>query len=86
MVYLSQGQYTAQSSSQMAGMEELSVTKHTLVSISDLSLPEKLLIYIPPDALDGAMVTIAMYTMNIAHPGILLALSPNKQVDTTLSA
>ena len=38
------------------------------------------------DALDGAMVTIAMYTMNITHPGILLALSPNKQVDKTLNA
>ena len=36
----------------------------------------------PLDALDGAMVTIAMYSMNIAHPGILLALSSNKQIDT----
>ena len=73
----------------MAGMEELSVTKYTLVSIfgiSDISLPVQLLMYNPLDALDGGMVTIAMYTINIAHPGILLALSPNKQVDKTLSA
>ena len=70
----------------MVGMEELSVTKYTLVSIfgiSDISLPVQLLMYNPLDALDGAMVTIAM---NVAHPGILLALSPNKQVDKTLSA
>ena len=73
----------------MVGMEELSVTKYTLVSIfgiSDISLPVQLLMYNPLDALDGGMVTIAMYTINIAHPGILLALSPNKQVDKTLSA
>ena len=25
------------------------------------------------DVLDGAMVILAMYTMNIAHPGFLLA-------------
>ena len=73
----------------MAGMEELSVTKYTLVSIFGspiYPLPVQLLMYNPLDALDGAMVTIATYTMNIAHPGILLALSPNKQGDTKLSA
>ena len=73
----------------MVGMEELSLTKYTLVSIfgiSDISLPVQLLMYNPLDALDGGMVTIAMYTINIAHPGILLALSPNKQVDKTLNA
>ena len=73
----------------MAGMEELSVTKYTLVSIFGAPiypLPVQLLIYNPLDALDGAMVTTAMYTMNIAHPGILLALSPNKQGATKLSA
>jgi hypothetical protein len=53
---------------------------------SDLPLPVQLLMYNPLDALDGAMVTIAMYTINIAHPGILLASSPNKQVDKTLGA
>lgn len=28
------------------------------------------------DVLDGAMITLAMYTLNIFHPGILLR-SPN---------
>jgi hypothetical protein len=38
------------------------------------------------DGLDGAMVTIAMYTINIAHPGILLAVSATKEVNAKLSA
>jgi len=31
------------------------------------------------------MVTIAMYTLNIAHPGILLSVSQDKQLDVNLS-
>ncbi len=27
----------------------------------------------PPDVLDGAMVTLAIYTLNVAHPGVLIA-------------
>ena len=33
------------------------------------------------DVLDGAMVTIAMYTINIGHPGMLLGSFRNTQVD-----
>jgi len=35
----------------------------------------------PIDVLDGAMVTIAMYTINIGHPGMLLGSFRNTQVD-----
>ena len=28
--------------------------------------------FFPSDVLDGAMITLAMYTMNFAHPGLLL--------------
>jgi hypothetical protein len=27
---------------------------------------------VKPDVLDGAMITLAMYTLNILHPGVLL--------------
>ena len=40
----------------------------------------------PLDAPDGTMVTIAMHTMNIIYPGILLGLSSNKKIDTNVSA
>jgi len=35
------------------------------------------------NVVDGAMVTIAMYTINLAHPGILLTLPLRKQDNTS---
>jgi len=38
------------------------------------------------DVLDGAMVTIAMYTINIGHPGLLLGTFWNKRLDADATA
>jgi hypothetical protein len=37
------------------------------------------------DVLDGAMVTLAIFTLNIAHPGLLLDDSYNLRYNTALS-
>ena len=64
-------------------MEELLVTSSILVSqISQFlcfiaAVIDTNLI----DILDGTMVMIAMYTINIGHPGMLLGSFRNKQLD-----
>jgi hypothetical protein len=37
------------------------------------------------DVLDGAMVTLAFFTLNFAHPGLLLDDSYNLRYNTALS-
>lgn len=65
-------------------MEELSVTSFISVSWLFLLLSFNtawVLMETLIDVLDGAMVTIAMYTINIGHPGMLLGSFRNTQVD-----
>jgi hypothetical protein len=37
------------------------------------------------DVLDGAMIVLAIYTMNFAHPGVLLHHSPRQHSQEGLS-
>ena len=72
------GRFTGQSSSPVVGMVESSQLKCT--SVGSNSFFHRLLSYQTanattyPDVLDGAMVTLAIITLNLAHPGVLLRL------------
>jgi hypothetical protein len=70
-------------------MEELSVT--SFISVRHISFfsayyHSQLLTDNLVDVLDGAMVTIAMYTINIGHPGFLLGTFWNKRLDADVTA
>ena len=70
--------YTVWSSSQTAGWDVSSVQRSTLVRhlpsyrLSSNSTPSSPLLL--PDVLDGAMITLAIYTFNFIHPGYFLAV------------
>jgi hypothetical protein len=84
-----QGQFTVRSSSRKVGLEELSVT--SFISVRHISCfsayyDSQLLTDSLVDVLDRAMVTIAMYTINIGHPGLLLGTFWNKRRDADITA
>jgi len=57
-----------------AGLGESSPRKFISVRHSSLFRFQALICY--SDVLDGAMIVLAIYTLNFAHPGVLLARKP----------
>jgi len=58
----------------MAGVDPLSLPKSTSVRppFFIILLPAFLNCFCMTDVFDGAMITIAMFTMNLIHPGLFL--------------
>lgn len=64
---------------QTGGTEELFLLRYTLVCgrMHGCYIRSSWISY-PTDVLDGAMIVLAIYTMNFAHPGVLLRISQTR--------
>ena len=70
--YLRSARYTVPSSSRMGGRGGSSRLRSTIVGFSFVHILQLCSPYFAADVLDGAMITLAMFTLNALHPGYLL--------------
>lgn len=65
-------------------MDRQDYTDRSLFQYVRVLLSNDSLITLRTDVLDGAMIIVAIYTVNIFHPGLLLRTKAEKDLDTEM--